>query len=164
MPARSPSPMPWMPWTAETGASAPPGAIAGRRRRSAARCPAGMLAETHPEEFPMTSAPTGMTRAQLEQFLAESRNIMVAAIRPDGRPQVTPNWFHWDGERFYISTTKTRQKYKNFRRDPRVQLVLDEPTGFRTVLIDGTTEIWEDHERGLPYFSRITEKHTGRTP
>ena len=112
----------------------------------------------------MTNAPTGMTREQLEQFLAEPRNIMVAAIRTDGRPQVTPNWFHWDGERFYISTTKTRQKYKNFRRDPRAQLVLDEPTGFRTVLIDGTVEIWEDHERGLPYFTRITEKHTGRTP
>ncbi len=112
----------------------------------------------------MTTAPTSMTREQVEQFLAEPRNIMVAAIRRDGRPQVTPNWFHWDGARFYISTTKTRQKYRNFKRDPRAQLVLDEPTGFRTVLIDGTAEIWEDHERGLPYFARITEKHTGRTP
>ena len=112
----------------------------------------------------MTSAPRGMTREQLEQFLAEPRNIMVAAIRKDGRPQVTPNWFLWDGERFYVSTTKTRQKYKNFKRDPRAQLVLDEPTGFRTVLVDGTVEIWEDHERGLPYFARIIEKHTGRTP
>lgn len=112
----------------------------------------------------MTSAPGGMTREQLEAFLAEPRNIMVATIRRDGRPQVTPNWFAWDGERFYISTTKTRQKYKNLTRDPRVQLVLDEPTGFRTVLVDGTAEIWEDLDRGLPYFKRITQKHTGRTP
>ena len=112
----------------------------------------------------MTTARSGMDRQQVEQFLAEPRNIMVAAIRRDGRPQVTPNWFYWDGEHFYISTTKTRQKYKNLRRDPRVQLVLDEPTGFRTVLIDGTAEIWEDLERGLPYFARITEKHTGRSP
>ena len=112
----------------------------------------------------MTTVPTDMTREQVEQFLAEPRNIMVATIRRDGRPQVTPNWFSWDGERFYISTTKTRQKYKNLRRDPRVQLVLDEPRGFRTLLIDGTVEIWADVERGLPYFKRITEKHTGRTP
>jgi len=113
----------------------------------------------------MTTTPAGsMTREQLEQFLAEPRNIMVAAIRRDGRPQVTPNWFYWDGTRFYISTTKTRQKYPNLKRDPRVQLVLDEPTGFRTVLIDGRAEIWEDTERGLPYFKRITEKHTDRTP
>ena len=32
------------------------------------------------------------------------------------------------------------------------------------VLIDGTTEIWDDHDRGLPYFKRITEKHTGNVP
>ncbi len=112
----------------------------------------------------MTRAPGGMTGEQIEQFLAERRNIMVAAIRRDGRPQVTPNWFYWDGSRFYISTTKTRQKYKNLVRDPRIQLVLDEPEGFRTVLIDGTTEIWEDHDRGLPYFKRIAEKHTGNVP
>ena len=112
----------------------------------------------------MTTAPTGMSREQLEQFLAEPRNIMVATIRRDGRPQMTPNWFFWDGERFYISTTKTRQKYRNLKRDPRVQLVLDEPSGFRTVLIDGTAEIWEDLDRALPFFKRITEKHTGRTP
>ncbi len=112
----------------------------------------------------MTTAPPSMSREQIETFLAEPRNIMVATIRRDGRPQMTPNWFFWDGNRFYISTTKTRQKYPNLKRDPRVQLALDEPSGFRTVLIDGTCEIWEDLDRGLPYFTQITEKHTGRTP
>jgi PPOX class probable F420-dependent enzyme len=108
--------------------------------------------------------PRGMTREQLEAFLAEPRNAMVAGIRRDGRPQVTPNWFYWDGERFYVSTTKTRQKYKTFRRDPRVQLVVDESSGFRTVLIDGTVEIWEDIERGLPYFMKLREKYRGVKP
>lgn len=112
----------------------------------------------------MTTAPTGMGREEIEVFLAEPRNIMVGAIRRDGRPQMTPNWFYWDGQRFYISTTKTRQKYANLHRDPRVQLVLDEPTGFRTLLIDGTTEIWDDLERGLPYFKEITRKHRGSVP
>ncbi len=112
----------------------------------------------------MTTGQGSMTREQVEQFLAEPRNIMVATIRRDGRPQVTPNWFYWDGSRFYISTTKTRRKYPNLKRDPRVQLVLDEPAGFRTVLIDGTAEIWEDLDRGLPYFKKITEKHRGSAP
>ncbi len=44
------------------------------------------------------------TPAKLEAFLAQPRNVMVAAIRRDGRPQMTPNWFLWDGSRFYIST------------------------------------------------------------
>jgi PPOX class probable F420-dependent enzyme len=112
----------------------------------------------------VTTAPTSMGRGEIEAFLAEPRTIMVGAIRRDGRPQMTPNWFFWDGERFYISTTKTRQKYANLKRDPRVQLALDEPTGFRTLLIDGTAEIWEDHERGLPYFKQITQKHRASVP
>ena len=102
---------------------------------------------------------TTTKREQIEAFLAEPRNIMVGAIRKDGRPQITPNWFLWDGSRFYISTTKTRKKYANFRRDPRVSLVLDESSGFRTVMIDGTVEIWEDHARGLPYFKQLRAKH-----
>jgi PPOX class probable F420-dependent enzyme len=110
----------------------------------------------------MTSAAS--TREQIEAFLAEPRNAMIAAIRRDGRPQMTPNWFLWDGSRFYVSTTKSRQKFKNFRRDPRVQLAVDDPTGFKCVIIDGTVEIWENHDRGLPFFRRITEKHRGEAP
>ena len=98
-------------------------------------------------------------RAAIEAFLAEPRNIMVGAVRRDGRPQITPNWFSWDGARFYVSTTRSRQKYRNFRRDPRVQLVLDDSTAFRTVLIDGTVETLEDLEAALPHFKRIREKH-----
>lgn len=107
----------------------------------------------------MTTSSPPATRAQLEAFLAEPRNIMVATIRRDGRPQVTPNWFYWDGTRFYVSTTKARQKYRNLLRDPRVQLVLDDCTGHRTVLVDGSAEIWEDHERGLPYFKALRAKY-----
>jgi len=108
---------------------------------------------------PHMTAPGGMTREQMDAFLAEPRNVMVAAIRKDGRPQVTPNWFYWDGSRFYISTTRTRQKYKNFKRDPRVQLVVDDVTGFRTIIVDGTVDILEQPADGLQYFRKITEKH-----
>ena len=52
------------------------------------------------------SAPQRMTPEQIEAFLAQPINVMVAAIRRDGRPQMSPNWFVWDGARFYISTTR----------------------------------------------------------
>ena len=100
-------------------------------------------------------------RAAVEAFLAEPRNVMVAGIRANGRPQMTPNWFYWDGSRFYISTTATRQKYRTFRRDPRVQLAFDDPTGFKCLLIDGTVAIWEDIDQGLPFFQAIMRKHRG---
>jgi PPOX class probable F420-dependent enzyme len=98
----------------------------------------------------------------IDAFLAEPRNVMVAGIRRDGTPQLSPNWFYWDGERFYISTTRTRAKYAIFRRDPRAQLAVDDATGFRTVLVRGTVEIREDLAAELDRFRAIRAKH-GRT-
>lgn len=106
----------------------------------------------------MTS-PRGMSREAIEAFLAEPRNAMVGAIRKDGRPQMTPNWFHWDGSKFYVSTTKARRKYENFSRDPRVQLAIDDATGFRTVLVDGTVELRDDHEAVFKQFKALRAKY-----
>ncbi len=96
---------------------------------------------------------------KLEAFLAEPRNVVLAGIRRDGRPHLSPNWFYWDGERFYISTTRNRVKYAIFRRDPRAQLLIDDPTAFRAVLVPATVEIREDIAAELPRFRAIREKH-----
>jgi PPOX class probable F420-dependent enzyme len=106
----------------------------------------------------MTSHPA------LEAFLAEPRNVVVAGIRKDGRPHVSPNWFFWDGERFYVSTTRPRVKYKIFSRDPRVELVVDDATGHRYVALSGTVEIREDVKPNLHLFRAIREKHGREIP
>jgi len=95
----------------------------------------------------------------IEAFLAEPRNIIVAGIRRDGRPQLSPNWFYWDGERFYVSTTRDRAKYAIFRRDPRAQLLIDDPVDFRAVLVPATVEIREDLAAELPRFRAIRGKY-----
>ena len=102
--------------------------------------------------------------AKLEAFLAERRNVIVAGIRRDGRPQLTPNWFHFDGTRFYVSTMKNRAKYAVFSRDPRAVLLVDDSTGFKAVVINGQAEIWENLDMGLPYFRAIREKHGRDVP
>jgi PPOX class probable F420-dependent enzyme len=99
----------------------------------------------------------------LDAFLSEVRNVVIAGVARSGRPVMTPNWFHWDGERFYISTTRDRVKYPMFTRDPRAQLLIDDATGFRSVVVNGTVEFWEDLDKGLPYFKAIRGKH-GRAP
>ena len=101
---------------------------------------------------------------RLESFLAEPRNVIVAGIRKDGRPHLSPNWFFWDGERFYISTTRSRVKYPMFRRDPRVELVVDDATGFRYVHVSGQVEIREDIPAELHRFRAIREKHGRAVP
>jgi PPOX class probable F420-dependent enzyme len=101
---------------------------------------------------------------QIEAFLAEPRNVVVAGIRRDGRPHLTPNWFYWDGERFYVSTTRNRVKYAIFRRDPRAQLLVDDSVRFRAVLVPATVEIREDIAAELPRFRAIREKHGVAVP
>jgi PPOX class probable F420-dependent enzyme len=101
---------------------------------------------------------------KLEAFLAERRNVVLAGIRRDGRPHLSPNWFYWDGQRFYVSTTRGRAKYAIFRRDPRAQLLIDDSTGFRAVLIPATVEIREDIAAELPRFGAIRRKHGWAVP
>ena len=97
--------------------------------------------------------------AAMDTFLGEPRNAIVAGVRKDGRPSMTPNWFLWQEGRFYISTTKTRAKYRLFSNDARVQLVIDDSTGFRYVVVNGTVEIGDDVDAGLRYFRALREKH-----
>jgi PPOX class probable F420-dependent enzyme len=101
---------------------------------------------------------------KIEAFLAEPRNVVVGGIRRDGRPHMSPNWFYWDGQLFYVSTTRGRVKYQIFRRDPRAQLLIDDPTGFRAVLVPATVEIREDIAAELPRFRAIREKHALTVP
>lgn len=97
--------------------------------------------------------------AAMDAFLAEPRNAMIIGVRRDGRPHATPNWFLWRDGRFYVSTTKARVKYRMFRRDPRVQVAVDDVLGFRYVIVDGTVEIGDDVDSGLAYFRDLRDKH-----
>jgi PPOX class probable F420-dependent enzyme len=95
----------------------------------------------------------------IEAFLAEPRTVIVAGIRKDGRPHLSPNWFLWDGEHFYVSTTRKRAKYNIFRRDSRAELVVDDSTGHRYVEIPTTVDIREDVPANISLFRAIRDKH-----
>jgi PPOX class probable F420-dependent enzyme len=105
-----------------------------------------------------------MASSALEAFLAEPRNVVVAGLRRDGRPHLSPNWFLWDGEKFYVSTTRPRVKYKIFSRDPRAELLVDDATGHRYAQLTGTVEIREDVKPELARFRAIREKHGKPVP
>lgn len=97
--------------------------------------------------------------AAMDAFLAEPRNAIVGGTRSDGRLHLTPNWFLWDGTVFRVSTTKDRVKYKLFRENQRAQFVIDDATGFRYVVVDGTVDIVDDVEAGLEHFRALRQKH-----
>ena len=77
-------------------------------------------------------------------LLDEAPNAVVATIGPSGRPQLTPNWFLWDGDVFWVSTGVETVKVRNLRRDSRITLCIDRSEPPETyVQITGTAEIIE---------------------
>src|SRR5262245_27831012 len=91
-------------------------------------------------------------------FLGEARNAVVAGVRRDGEPHLSPNWFYRDGDRFYVSTTRSRVKYRVFTGNPRAVLLIDDSTGFRYVRVPVTVELGEGLPPELPRFRAIREK------
>jgi pyridoxamine 5'-phosphate oxidase-like protein len=49
------------------------------------------------------------TKEQLDDFLSERRNAVIATLNAKGDPQLTPVIFYWDGTTFYFSITKERE-------------------------------------------------------
>lgn len=73
------------------------------------------------------NTPVRLTERQ-RRLLKETRNAVLATIGPDQQPQLTPNWFLWDGTSFLVGTGERTIKVRNIRRDPRVTLCIESPT------------------------------------
>lgn len=81
----------------------------------------------------------------VENRLRDAVVIWLTTVRSDGQPQVSPVWFHWDGERFLIYSRPGSRKVPNIRSNPRVSLNLDgDADGGEIVTIEGTAEIDEE--------------------
>ena len=93
----------------------------------------------------MTDAGFHMTPEQIEAFLAPPRHAVVAAVRRDGSPQLSPIWYLCEKDRIYFSILVDSAKYRQLRRDPRIALCIDggHPDA-RFVTVYGTAEILEE--------------------
>lgn len=114
---------------------------------------------THPNRVQSSIQHEFEGTTRIDAFLAERHNLILAGIRKDGRPQRTPNWFLWEAGHFYVSTTRHRAKYAIFRRDPRAQMIIDDPIGFRAVVLSATVAIRDDVAAELSRFRAIKAKY-----
>jgi PPOX class probable F420-dependent enzyme len=84
----------------------------------------------------------------------------LASIRPDGRLSVNPVGLMWDGEHVRVSTLKSRKKYRNLQRDPRVAISIphrNDPS--RYVEIRGIAELTDDTDRS--FVNSMTRHYMG---
>jgi len=72
-------------------------------------------------------------------LLAGSRLGVLATIKSDGRPQLSPVMPFYDqqADLIYVSMTEGRAKTANLRRDPRVSLEVTSPDGWAWATADG---------------------------
>ncbi|MBI3929747.1 MAG: PPOX class F420-dependent oxidoreductase [Armatimonadetes bacterium] len=83
---------------------------------------------------------------QYRDILQKKALANLVTLFPDGSPQVTPVWFHFDGSHIEVNSARGRRKDMNMRMDPRVALtVLDPDSGVRYLEIRGrVVEITEE--------------------
>jgi len=105
-----------------------------------------------------------MDIAGAQAFLANNHHAVLATIRRDGRPQLSPVTAVVDAEgRVLISTRAPAMKVRNLRRDPRVSLALLND-GFYGDWgqVEGTAEIVEQPEALdvlVEYYRRAAGEH-----
>jgi PPOX class probable F420-dependent enzyme len=76
-------------------------------------------------------------------LLAEGRIGVLATLRSDGRPQLSPVTPYYDRAAgiIYVSVTEGRAKTVNLRRDPRAALEVTSADGWAWATADGTVEL-----------------------
>ncbi|WP_436530917.1 PPOX class F420-dependent oxidoreductase [Actinoplanes sp. HUAS TT8] len=80
-----------------------------------------------------------MTSFDPHALIAESRLGILATIRKDGRPQLSPilPFYDRDAGTIYVSVTEGRAKTTNLRRDPRAAIEVTSADGRAWATADG---------------------------
>jgi PPOX class probable F420-dependent enzyme len=85
------------------------------------------------------------TATQFDPYalLAQSRLGVLATIKSDGRPQLSPVTPYYDREAglIYVSITEGRAKTANLRRDPRATLEVTSADGWSWATAEGTATL-----------------------
>ena len=104
-----------------------------------------------------------MTKEEYKRFLLDrSRTAILATVRADGRPHVTPVWFDLDGDTLIFTTGESTLKGRNMLRDPRVSLCIDdEEPPFHFAIIEGTAELTAGHPDLLRWATSIGGRYMG---
>jgi PPOX class probable F420-dependent enzyme len=84
----------------------------------------------------------------------------LATVGPDGRPQLSAVWFLHDGGELKVSLHTTRQKTRNLRRNPAVNLfVLDPENPMRYLEVRGDAEPADDAD--YAFADKVGAKYGG---
>ena len=86
---------------------------------------------------------------------------VIATIREDGSPHVTPVWVDYDGEDVLVNSARGRTKVDNIARDPRATVTVlpaeDQQSGY--VMVSGPASIEDEGAR--EHIDMLAKKYLG---
>jgi PPOX class probable F420-dependent enzyme len=101
-----------------------------------------------------------LSEKQIE-LLRKPNLAIVATVRPDGTPQLTPTWVDTDGEQVLVNTAEGRWKTRYLRRDPRISVtVVDRDDPYDWVSVTGTAEL--THDGAEEHIHKLSHKYRGK--
>jgi len=113
----------------------------------------------------MTTTQPATIPDQFNAFLAEPRTAVMCIARGPGRPpHATPVWFEYEGGRFRVSITRGRAKFRFLQRSPEVSLVIDDPMGYRTVIVEGRAVLTDTDAELLSLAKKLRAKYRSGQP
>ena len=105
-----------------------------------------------------------------KQLLDQPVTMTLGLIGPDGRVNLTPMWFDYEGDKVLVNTASHRPKCEWIRKNPRLTMLLVNPKNpYHWVQIKCTVESeMREGEAGGEYVTRQLDrmwtKYTGRPP
>lgn len=95
-------------------------------------------------ELPVSVEVPASHRDLLERPLV----AILATVRPDGAPLITPAWFEWRDGTILLDATRRRQRVRNIRANPAVSVaVLDPENPYRYIELRGVVkEVRDDSD------------------
>ena len=101
-----------------------------------------------------------ITDEQAKLFL-EPNIAVVATVRADGTPHLTPTWIDWDGENVVFNTAEGRAKPRHIRRNPKVSVnVMDPADPYTWLSVSGPAEITA--EGADAHIDKLAKKYLGK--
>lgn len=103
-----------------------------------------------------------------KQLLDQPVTMTLGLIGPDGRVNLTPMWFDYEGDKVLVNTASHRKKCEWIRRNPRLTILLVNPKNpYHWVQIKCTVEKemreWEaGGDAVTKQLDRIWTKYTGQ--
>jgi PPOX class probable F420-dependent enzyme len=108
--------------------------------------------------------------ARATRHLEDDRIVWLATVGPDGTPQPSPVWFHWDGDTALIYSQPSTPKLRNIEQRPRVSLHFNcTASGGDVVILTGDASVdssTPDASANRAYLDKYADgiRNIGMTP